>query len=465
MKLVDIDRPVTSEWLLKEGRRFDAGPFLSGAVEARLLLEELDVTKEPLHTLTKGADGGIYYGGREKIRWVTSPEFGVPCIGSTDILLADLSNTRLISKVQVAKTPSLLIREGMTLITRSGSVGRTAYVRKDMDGMACQDVIRVVPDPDRIPPGYLYAYLSSKYGVPLVVSGTYGAIIQHIEPEHIANLPVPRLPKVTESKVHELIVRAASLRSSAAHERTRALALVEGELKWEPSASQSICSEAPSSCVQRRLDGFYNSAGPASGRSALANHPSATPLLELAQDVYETNRGARQKVDDPNCGVPFLSSSSVFRAEPEADYSVSRSTNDFERLQLQDKDLLLPRSGQVGGIIGRAVLPLSTCLGWLASEHLVRVRMPNAESAHIAFAIFASQPGYWATVGTAFGSSIPSLDSELLSELRIPWFTESIRKELAVLVGTMVRALSEAVVCDQEARRLVETALEARTSG
>jgi type I restriction enzyme S subunit len=52
--------------------------------------------------------------------------------------------------------------------------------------------MRVVPDAEKIPPGYLYAYLSSKFGVPLVVGGTYGAIIQHIEPEHIANLPVPR---------------------------------------------------------------------------------------------------------------------------------------------------------------------------------------------------------------------------------------------------------------------------------
>ena len=52
------------------------------------------------------------------------------------------------------------------------------YVRDDMAGMwSSQHIMKVAPDPAQIAPGYLYAFLSSKYGVPLVVSGTYGAII------------------------------------------------------------------------------------------------------------------------------------------------------------------------------------------------------------------------------------------------------------------------------------------------
>src|SRR6266511_3368384 len=54
--------------------------------------------------------------------------------------------------------------------------------------------------------------LSSKFGVPLVVGGTYGAIIQHIEPHHIVNLPVPRFGDAFEERVHKLIQEAAKLR-------------------------------------------------------------------------------------------------------------------------------------------------------------------------------------------------------------------------------------------------------------
>ena len=86
------------------------------------------------------------------------------------------------------------------------------YTRPDMEGMwSSQDILKVVPDSDKVFPGYLYAYLSSRFGMPLVVSETYGAIIQHIEPYHIANLPVPRLGEDIEEQVHHNIVEAARL--------------------------------------------------------------------------------------------------------------------------------------------------------------------------------------------------------------------------------------------------------------
>ena len=143
-------------------------------------------------------------------------EHGVPFLTSSGILLADLSTLPLLSKKDAmsSRLSYLQIREGMTLISCSGAIGRMAYTRPEMDGMwSSQDVLKVVPNPDQILPGYLYAFLSSKFGQPLVVGGTYGAIIQHIEPHHIADLPVPRLGGGIETRVHRLIQEAAALRS------------------------------------------------------------------------------------------------------------------------------------------------------------------------------------------------------------------------------------------------------------
>ena len=139
---------------------------------------------------------GIYNGPMFRRNYVTDPEHGVPFLTSSGILLADLSTLPLLSKKDAhsSRLSYLRLREGMTLISCSGSIGRMAYTRPEMEGIwSSQDVLKVVPDPDHILPGYLYAFLSSKFGAPLVVGGTYGAIIQHIEPHHIANLPVPRL--------------------------------------------------------------------------------------------------------------------------------------------------------------------------------------------------------------------------------------------------------------------------------
>jgi type I restriction enzyme S subunit len=211
-------KEVPSTWLEKEGRRLDCGPYLSGAIEAKVLLEQLPLEKEPLQQLTRGYKNGIYNGPQFARTYVNDPAYGVPFLSSSSMLLADLSMAPLLRRkdAESLKLNFLRIEPGMTLISCSGTIGRTTYARSEMDGLwSSQHTLKVVPDSSKILPGYLYAYLSSRFGFPLIVSGTYGAIIQHIEPHHIADLPVPRLSKDIETHIHSLVVRAATLRTKA----------------------------------------------------------------------------------------------------------------------------------------------------------------------------------------------------------------------------------------------------------
>jgi type I restriction enzyme S subunit len=453
-------KAVPSGWLERDGRRLDCGPYMSGALEAKVLLESLNARKDTLQAVTLGGTSGIFHAGRIKRIWVDSARYGRPFLSSTEILQADLSNLPFISKKAVAENPRLPLSPGWTLITRSGTVGRMAYARPDMDGYACSEhVLRVVPDPENILPGYLYAYLSSKFGVPIVVGGTYGAIIQHIEPEHIANLPVPRLGKRIETAAHELMDEAAKLRDEAATSQQKALARVQELLRWRTTPATNI-TQAAASALQRRLDAFHHTPRVVEARESLARLGTER-LGNKVESVFEPNRGPRLKVEDPAFGVPFLSSSEVFRLDPVGEYSIStRRTPHLDKLLVSERDLLLPRSGQLGGIIGRAVLPLPTYYGHAASEHLVRVRCASKEDAFFLWSVFASEPGYLATIGTAFGSSIPSLDCELLADLKVPWFDDTKRSQLCELVGFAVHVNTRAIHAERNAVRIVEDAIE-----
>ena len=82
-------------------------------------------------------------------------EYGVPFLGSTDIMMADYTNIPLLQAKDAhsGKLAYLEVKPGMTLISCSGTVGRTCYARPDMEGFwSSQDVLKVAPDTSKIPP-------------------------------------------------------------------------------------------------------------------------------------------------------------------------------------------------------------------------------------------------------------------------------------------------------------------------
>ncbi len=82
MKVVDFDNPVHYSWFADQGRRLDASSYLSGAYEARKLLEQANLPKEPLHMLTTGPEGGIYNGPKFRRIYVSDRSYGVPFMGA-----------------------------------------------------------------------------------------------------------------------------------------------------------------------------------------------------------------------------------------------------------------------------------------------------------------------------------------------------------------------------------------------
>lgn len=404
---------------------------------------------------------GVFRGPIFSRIFASDPSLGEPYVSAKDLVNADVSPAGYLSQRHGTLLDSLRLHGGMILITCSGmNLGRVIWARRDLNGLvASHDLIRIEPSAEAASPGYLYAFLASRYGHALIRKQIYGGNIKHVEPGHIINLKVPRLGRKIESTAHDLIDEAANLRDEAGAAQRQAITRVHGLLGWTGIPKTSI-TPAASSKLQRRMDGFHHTLRVVGAREALAQRPAAR-LGDKVESVFEPNRGPRMKVDDPAFGVPFLSSAEVFRLDPVGEYSISKSrTPHLDKLLVTDRDLLLPRSGQLGGIIGRAVLPLPTYYGNAASEHLVRVRCTSKEDAFFLWSVFASEPGYVATIGTAFGSSIPSLDCELLADLQVPWFEEATRSELTKLVSAAVEARARAIHAERKAIGIVERAIE-----
>jgi len=159
----------------------------------------------------------VFIPSRFKRIFVDDPEHGAPYLTGSSIMQADpLGGAKLLSYRFTSNMDELALHKRMILVTCSGTIGNSVYVNENFRGaVGSPDLLRIVADPDKIPPGYLHAFLSSSLGKALIEQKTYGAVVPHIEAHHVTDLPIPRLDSATEERVHELIERAASLRVEA----------------------------------------------------------------------------------------------------------------------------------------------------------------------------------------------------------------------------------------------------------
>jgi type I restriction enzyme S subunit len=455
-------RVVRSSWLEKGGRRLDCNPYMSGALEARDALERLSAPKMKLQEVTSA----IFHAGREARHWVDSPAYGVPFLGSTDILAADLSSLPFLSKKQILRNPNFTLDFRCTLITRSGTIGRMAYVRQDMAGMACTEhVLRVVPDEAKLPPGYLYAFLSSKFGVPLVVAGTYGAIIQHIEPEHIANLPVPRFASNIELEIANLIDTAADFRSKASRQIDKITRDLECELDLQKDDLLAFSTHHTGFRVNAsdieatgRLEATYHDAlvQEIERRISLIQHHKMSEVV----DVVKPGMFKRIKVDSAEWGYGFITGSELFSNSPKPIYYVSPKTPNIQDCILDAYWLLIQAFGQIGGLIGRCMMTTPSLARCAATDLQIQLRFKKPFEAGYVCTFLTTFAGYRLLARTPIGGSIPHIHPQSVSDLIIPWPDESIRRKYGEPMVDAWLMRDKAVQLEDEARSKVETLIE-----
>lgn len=89
---------------------------------------------------------------------------------------------------------ALTIHKGYILVSDSGTLGRVTYALSHHDGhVATNNLIRIVVD-DLPLRGYLYEFLQSELGQSLMLKNAYGTNQEHLEPDIIAEIPIP-VPK------------------------------------------------------------------------------------------------------------------------------------------------------------------------------------------------------------------------------------------------------------------------------
>ena len=171
----------------------------------------------------------VLMGPRFKRNYVEATH-GVPFLSGKNIVQSR-PNLKYLSKIQMADMQELLVERSWTLVTCSGTIGRTCFVWKNYENYAVsQHILRVIPDESEIDPGYLYAFLSSRYGYEQIFRYRHGSVIDQVTDTQIERILVPCPSRKDQMTIGDKIRSAYEKRAEAIHFEDEAQAVLMNEL-------------------------------------------------------------------------------------------------------------------------------------------------------------------------------------------------------------------------------------------
>lgn len=159
---------------------------------------------------------GVFYPGRHSRNYVEPSEESVPFYSGTQILQVRPFDLKYQPRDYKPASKHYVYKDWI-LITRSGSTGRVIIVPESLDGvMVSEHVIRVIINEELIDPYYVYAYLSSEnIGKILLERGIYASVVDHITPQFVETIPIPRLKPEIEKAIADTVREAERKRDEA----------------------------------------------------------------------------------------------------------------------------------------------------------------------------------------------------------------------------------------------------------
>ena len=210
--------------------RFNGGYYLNeDAVNSRALEENREMCSQ-LTELAEVWNPPIF-----KRQFCQETERAIPYCQSSDVTNALEGSDVFINKIQATKVGSV-VEENQILITGFGTIGNTRLVNELSSGISFANNVCRVKAKEGVPYGYLFAFLTSKYGRSQLNKNASGSVVRYIEAPGIRKTLIPNLPKLKQQEAHNLIQLASNLRVQA----NKLLRDVEKSIKEKVSLQKDL---------------------------------------------------------------------------------------------------------------------------------------------------------------------------------------------------------------------------------
>jgi type I restriction enzyme S subunit len=210
------------------GYRLDAHFYNLAAQQA---ITNLRKCKSDIKTIKKVAN--VFMGPRFKRNYVESAH-GVPFLSGKNIVQIR-PELKHLSNLQMADMQELIVKRGWSLVTCSGTIGRTCFVWDNYEECAAsQHILRIKPIDTEIDPAYLNAFLASRYGYEQILRFRHGSVIDEITDKQIGQVLVPCPARKEQKAIGDMVRKAYELRAEAIRLEDEAQEILKEELQALP---------------------------------------------------------------------------------------------------------------------------------------------------------------------------------------------------------------------------------------
>jgi hypothetical protein len=380
---------------------------------------------------------------------LVAPEYGIPYLNTSQVFDIRPKPRKWLSMEKTLKGEDRLVTAGTILVMASATVGRAIVATKAHENTIISHHFMRVKSIDPLLSGWVYAYLRSPQARAMMTSSQYASVIRHIEPHHLAMLPIPKVSTIVAERFAVQVENILQCRNSAAEMTRCAETALSEAVGFTRTKEKNEGFSVPLRDVirrRRRLEAAYHTPRV---RRIIASFRRCQPLAELTDGVWWGNRFRRTYGDS---GIPYLSADDVFTTNPHEIKQILVDHEDgHERLFVKQGWLVMACSGQIYGMNGSTMIATQWQENAVFSHDMIRiVPKGNLRPGFLLTALTHPVLGRPLLVREAYGTSIPHLDPEDVASFPVVRLEPEQENLIADLAESAAEHQAKAEVLERE---------------
>ncbi|WP_312136153.1 restriction endonuclease subunit S [Sphingobacterium sp.] len=452
-----IQNKVKSKLIFTE-KRFNAGYFLN---EDALNSFKLEINPKNCIALSELAN--VFNPPIFKRQFCQPSERAINYCQSSDVTNALEGSDVYINKKQAEKVGSV-VKKNQILVTGFATIGNTRLVNELSEGISYANNVCRIESNGKFPYGYLYAFMTSKFGKSQLNKNASGSVVRYIEAPGIKRTLVPILPEEKQQQIHQLIVDSANLRVEANKLLKEAVELIERNLDVKITKpinkfnSKKVNIKSLFDSDQKRLDSpVYIT----DSSNYLKSNNKFLSINELGFNVYRPGIFKRIKVDKAN-GIPYIKGSDLNKNNPfnNCEFLSKTKTPFMNEMILKEDQILFTCAGSIGDV--KLITKEFVDNPAIGSQDIIRIENKNNSiPIEFLFAYLKTKFSFDYIQSIKYGSVIERVEPFHVESIPVQNFSDDIIIKVKDLIENYKHAFYTSFKKENQAINLIENEIDA----